>query len=170
MLASRLLSCALLAAALAAGPRRAAALEAAAASEGSLETLLSTRRSCHGDHVATRAIRTRAEWEEAWRELTCDRSARAPAVDFATRLVLLAADAPGPTGCYGVRIVEVTPTAGAGYAVSVARTVPRADRACPMVVVRPAHAVSAPRVPGAVTFEWRTVRGDLAAAPGGAPP
>ena len=98
-------------------------------------------------------LRTRAEWEAFWRELTSNHlpPPPPPAIDFDRRMVLVAAMGSRPTGGYAISIERVWEAEGRVTAV-VREVSPGPDCAVTQAFTAPVAAVSVERRDGEPTF------------------
>lgn len=116
--------------------------------DGQIETLASTDDSEFRES-RRQAIRGPDAWAEAWRQL--DREGRAPDVDFADHMVILAATGTRPSGGYGIGVDSVYRHDGS-LIVKVREVSPGDSCVVTMALTHPATAVLVPRIEGSVEF------------------
>ena len=100
-------------------------------------------------------VSRQSRWVEVWDEITANQSPKPaiPVVDFDNVLLIFAAGGELGNACNDIRIESVTRTDGT-LAVSILEE-RRLNCACPAIVIRPVHVVSAPRAATNATFEFR---------------
>jgi hypothetical protein len=107
---------------------------------------LTTRRA----EIVSRSAR----WDTVWSEIGS--SAPKPAVDFESKILIVAALGETGDSCKHVRITGVTRQMG-GLNVTIAETRLPPSCVCPPNTVRPVHVVSVPRAASTATFNWTTL-------------
>lgn len=102
-------------------------------------------------------IRTAKEWQEFWDEFTAATipPPELPAIDFAARMVIVAAMGERTTGGYSIAIEDVT-EGDDGVTARVVETSPGASCLLSQVITAPVTAVSVTRREGSVTFDEDT--------------
>lgn len=95
-------------------------------------------------------VRDTATWETVWQRVTC-RPEPAPAIDFATEVVIVAAMGMQNSGGHWIDIDKVHTLNGHAW-VSVTESFPGEDCAAAGVLTYPAFMVAAPRYDGETTF------------------
>lgn len=116
-----------------------------------IEVLLETAYS-ELDERERRVLRSPAEWQSYWRRLDpAEPGSSAPAVNFDTSSVVVAAMGRRPTGGYSVAVREVGRSA-AGLEVTVEEIAPGPGCITTQAFTAPAVAVKIPRVDGPVRF------------------
>ena len=102
-------------------------------------------------------LRTRPEWEAAWKTLaSAQPTPPLPAVDFGREMVLVVSSGTRPTGGWSITIERVE-RVGEALHVSVLETSPGRYCMTAQVLTHPAAAVAVPRFAGPVTFSRRSV-------------
>ncbi|MGW7386300.1 protease complex subunit PrcB family protein [Streptomyces sp. NPDC054794] len=112
----------------------------------------------------TLTVRTRSAWADLWCRATANGHPRseAPAVDWSTDWVLFVATGTRPTSGYGVEIRRLVRRADTIHVYAV-ETSPPPPNARPRIgtlqaLTHPIHAVTTPREPDGVSFEFHIQR------------
>lgn len=114
-----------------------------------LETV--NRDSLSGVEEARQVVvRSAEEWATLWREHAGAKPA--PAIDFASRMVLGVFLGSRPSAGYAVEIVGTRPD-GTGLVVEWRERAPERGMVAAQILTAPSHLVSVPKVSGPVRFE-----------------
>jgi hypothetical protein len=95
-------------------------------------------------------------WDQAY--MLVEPAPPCPDVDFSTYVIILTAMGRKSNGCYNTEIYCIEEDQQGNYTVYVKDYYPRKGWFCPMMMVCPVHAVTAPIPTGTVTFQHTIVR------------